>query len=206
MLHGFGRDVAALTPLVDELLRLSQERGIGFWLGVGLMMRGWLDARRGHPPEGSEVMREGLALWRAAGWTAFCPKYLAYIAETAMSCGRLAEAEEALEQASGLLERTGEKFAQADIMRLRSELLLQQDPSSSSKVELLLREAVACARHQGARMYELRTTTRLAELLRRQNRSRDARDVLAPVYACFTEGFETPDLQRACSEMASLLA
>ena len=94
------------------------------------------------------------------------------------------------------MERTGERWSEAELHRLKGELLLQRgdDPE---EVETCYRQAIAVAQRQEAKSWELRATTSLARLLRDQGRAAEARDILSPIYHWFTEGFDTPDLQDA---------
>jgi predicted ATPase len=95
------------------------------------------------------------------------------------------------------VEETGERWFEAELHRMMGELMLLQPSSDPTAAEARFAHAVATARQQGAKLWELRAATRLARLWRQQGRRGDAHDLLAPLYSQFTEGFGTPDLQAA---------
>jgi predicted ATPase len=123
--------------------------------------------------------------------------WLVALAET---CGKNGHAEEGLDLvAQGLAggEQTGQRLAEAELYRLRGELLMIKDPGNVVEGERSLRTAIDVARRQGARLFELRTTVSVARLLRDTNRRDEARAMLAEIYGWFTEGFDTADLRDA---------
>ncbi len=125
------------------------------------------------------------------------PYWLALLADVH---GRLGQAEEGLvATAEALTEvaRTGERFWEAELQRLTGQLLLQADPANQPEAEACFHRAIAIARSQKARSWELRAATSLARLWRDQGKPDAARELLAPVYDGFTEGFETADLRAA---------
>jgi predicted ATPase len=112
--------------------------------------------------------------------------------------GRPAAGLENLDEALKQVEKTDGRWLEAELYRLRGELLLMAPDRQPHAAEFCFQRAIATAREQCARMWELRTATSLARLWRDQGRRAEARDLLAPVYGWFTEGFDTPDLKKAC--------
>ena len=118
----------------------------------------------------------------------------------AETCGNNGRAEEALDLvAQGLTtaEQTGMRVAEAELRRVKGELLMIKDPGNAAEAERCLRTAIDVARRQGARLFELRATVSLARLLKQQGKTDEARQMLAGIYGWFTEGFDTADLKDA---------
>ena len=122
---------------------------------------------------------------------------LAQLAEACGKASRISEGLDALTEALDVIQSHGERWWEAEIHRLRGELLLKQNPSDLAEAQASLERAVEIARRQGAKSLELRATTSLARLLRDTNRREDARAMLAGIYGWFTEGFDTVDLKDA---------
>jgi predicted ATPase len=122
---------------------------------------------------------------------------LASLAEAHGKAGQTAEGLALLDEAQGLVAKTGERIAEAAAHRVKGGLLLARSPSDPAQAEASFREALEVARRQSAKSWELRAATSLARLWQRQGKRDEARDLLAPVYAWFTEGFDTRDLRDA---------
>jgi predicted ATPase len=184
------------------LIALARAKGIPVWLTVGERIRGWALSVE-------EQSDAGLAMLRGApkefgGHRLQVPHDLAMQAE---ACGKAGQADEALRllsEAQEAVERTGERSQEAELHRIRAELLLAQDAGHETDAEQSLGRALAVARAQEARLWELRAARSLARLRRAQDRRAEARDLLAPVYGWFTEGFDTPDLIEAKELLDSL--
>jgi len=123
------------------------------------------------------------------------PYFLALLAGADEMSGQIQEALTLLDEALRTVELTGERFFAAELNRHRGRLLLQQGYSEAA--EDLYRKALSIAEEQGAKLWELRAAVSLARLRRDQGRHAEARDLLAPVYGRFTEGFDTTDLKEA---------
>jgi len=123
------------------------------------------------------------------------PYYIALLARACELGGETEEAVTRLDDALQIVERTGERWFVAELYRQRGELLLRQGHSKAA--EELYRKALSIAREQEAKLWELRAAMSLARLRRDQGRRTEARDLLAPVFGWFTEGFDTPDLREA---------
>jgi predicted ATPase len=184
----------ALTRAEELEALLAEQNFQGLW-GWGRMCRGWCLAAMGQTQEGIGLLDEGFAAHRRSGWDLFVPWFLSLLADAHRRAGwtaaALARLGEALEAASAYQER----WFEAEIHRLRGEML--RDSGDRASAEACFRTAIDIARHQNAKLWELRSSVSLAEMLRDQGKRTAARDLLAPVYDWFTEGFDTPDLIEA---------
>src|SRR4029077_18006338 len=146
----------------------------------------------------------GVALYQATGGYLLTPFYLMTLAEV---CGKTAQTEQGLSrlaEASKLVEMTQERWGEAEMHRLRGKLLATMNEQAAA--ESSYRQALIVARAQSAKLFELRAATSLARLLRDEGKGDEARDLLAPVYGWFTEGFDTRDLKEAKALLRELAA
>jgi predicted ATPase len=163
------------------------------WWGFGAVLHGWALVRNGRGQEGLALAHRGVATSDALGTMWHGPRFLVLLAELQARLGDLAEALRMIERARAQVQRTAEGLWEADVHRAEGELRnLAGAPGPD--VEACFFAALAVARRQQARSFELRAAAGLARLWRDQGRQAEARDLLAPVYGWFTEGFDTPDL------------
>jgi predicted ATPase len=141
-------------------------------------------------------MEEGLAAYRATGAETGRPRWLSLLAEACIESGRLIDGLSVLAEALAGVETEGRQY-EAEIYRLRGELLLKQDHSNAAEAQKCFEQAIEIARNQSAKSLELRATMSLARLLALQGRRDEARTMLADIYGWFTEGFDTADLKDA---------
>ena len=167
-------------------------------------MQGWADAQKGEATTGIARIRDGLAAAEAAGARANTPLHLALLAEALAFAGKIEEGLAALDDALTTAAASGLRGWDAEIHRWRGELTARLPYPDPAKTEDSFRTALAIAREQGTRGYELRAATSLARLWREQHRRGEARDLLAPIYSWFTEGFDTADLKEAKALLAEL--
>jgi predicted ATPase len=140
----------------------------------------------------------GIATTRGMGAAAELPWYLALLAGAHAIVGQTAEGLDAIAEALALVASTKERFYEAEIYRLKGELLLKQGgPDTAAEAETCFRQALDIAQVQSAKSWELRAATSLARLRRDQGKRAEAHDLLAPVYGWFSEGFDTADLKDA---------
>jgi predicted ATPase len=141
-------------------------------------------------------MREGLAAWRTTGMGVTVPAMLVLLAEAYGSAGQAAEGLTKLAEALEVIDHTGERFYEAALYRLKGELL-RQTISDERQAEACFYQALEIARSQHAKSLELRAAMSLSRLWQQQDKRAEARELLAPIYGWFTEGFDTADLQEA---------
>jgi class 3 adenylate cyclase/predicted ATPase len=143
-------------------------------------------------------MREGLAAFRATGAVAVCPYLLGLVAQACKETGSVEEGLEALNEAFTIIAKTSERFYEAELYRLKGELvLLRHGDSDGAQAHTCFQRAIEIAQRQRAKGWELRATTSLAPLLANQGRRDEACAMLAEIYNWFTEGFDTEDLKEA---------
>jgi predicted ATPase len=195
--HQLRRELHATQERAEAAIRLTTEQGFSYWMAVGSLIRGWALAQQGQVKEGIEQLTQGLIAIRATGAEINQSYFLALLAEAYGTLGKPEAGLTVLAEALILAETTGERWYEAEIYRLKGELLLQQSLGNSTEAETCFQQAISTARSQQAKSLELRAATSLARLWQRQGKRQEAHDLLAPVYHWFTEGFDTADLQDA---------
>jgi class 3 adenylate cyclase/predicted ATPase len=193
----FARDVATVYARSNDCVALAHEHGFPLWAALGRIHQGWAEAQRDEATTGIARIRDGLAAFEATGTRNNTPLFLALLAEALALAGKMEEGLAALDDALAKAAVSGERGWSAEIHRLRGVLTARLPHPDPVKAEESFRTALAIAREQGTRGYELRAATSLARLCREQGSLTEARDLLAPVYSSFTEGFDTADLKEA---------
>jgi len=188
-------DNAALSEWTDELVALTNEQGFPLWGALGTIFRGWVKVEQGDVEKGISLLRDGSAAYRATGAELYTPYHVALLAAACEVAGQVEEALRLIDDSLQMVQRTGESWFAAELYRHKGRLLLRQ--GHIEVAEEMYRKAMSIAREQEAKLWELRAAASLARLRRDQGRDAEARDLLAPVYGWFTEGFDTPDLKDA---------
>ena len=186
---------AVLLQSSEKLLALSVHGGFAYWRAMATANRGWCLAALGQPEQGIPLLASGMRAYHATGNTQFTPLFLTTLADAHRIAGNPEAGLEQLAEAERLAETTKERIVLAETLRLRGDLLLLGNDRAGAEASFTA--AIAVARRQAARLFELRATTSLARLWRAQGRGAEARDLLAPIYDWFTEGFDAPDLVEA---------
>src|SRR5262249_8768544 len=155
----------------------------------------WSLAVLGQEQEGCTLLTKGLSLCRATGAVTSTPRALMLLTEAYARLGRTVEGLNCLDEAAQLIETTHERYSEAELHRLRGLLLLARGDRTGA--EQSYHQAYTVAKQQSAKVFELRATTSLARLWCDQGKRTEARELLAPVYGWFTEGFDTRDLKEA---------
>jgi DNA-binding winged helix-turn-helix (wHTH) protein/predicted ATPase len=203
-LHLFRREWHAAHIQAEAVIALATEQGFPQWVALGMLARGGALCGQGQYAEGSRQLQQGLAAWQAQGLSLGQPRYLTMLAE---AYGEVRQADaglQVLDEALALLESTGERVYEADLYRLRGELLLRGTAPDMSQAETCWRHALNVARAQQARSWELRAALSLCRLWQQQGKQAAAYALLAPLYGWFTEGFDTTDLQEARAVLETL--
>jgi predicted ATPase len=168
------------------------------------VLRGWALAEQGQGAEGIAQIRQGLAAWQAMGEALYQPRFRALLAEIYGNVGQPETGLTVLAEVLADVHNTGLCYCEAELYRLKGELLLQQATGSGDEAEICFRQALDIARRQQAKSLELRAATSLARLWQQQGKRAEARELLAPIYGWFTEGFDTADLQKAQALLKAL--
>jgi predicted ATPase len=189
------RDMAATRARLQELQSLAEEYDFALFRGYAMILRGWTSAEEGEKEHGIQLMSEGLAALDATGQILWRPYHLALVAEGHMKAGDIVEARGLIADALETALETDERYYEAELHRLKGELLMSDDLQRES--EDAFHRAIQIARKQSALSLELRATMSLSRLWQRQGRGEEARRVTFAVYGRFTEGFDTADLKEA---------
>jgi predicted ATPase/DNA-binding SARP family transcriptional activator/predicted negative regulator of RcsB-dependent stress response len=193
--HVLRREYSAIPSLVEAFNQLSEAQRLGLSEPGVRLARGSVLVHQGQAQAGIREMEQGLADWRATGTRAWASLHLGMFADAYLESGQLEQAQAALDEAFSAVRESGERMVEAELHRLQGEVRLAQ--GEADEAETRFRRAVAVARRQQARSWELRATTSLARLWGQQGRAEEGRSMLADIHGWFTEGLDTPDLQDA---------
>jgi len=189
------RDTAMLAGQAEVLTSVATEQRFPYYLSLGKLYSGYALAAGGEAAEGAARMRDGLANFRATDTRWMIPFFLMLLADVCAAAGRAHEGLDHLEEAAGTVERTNERWCEAEIIRSKGQLLLAL--ADEDGAQQCFQQALALARDQGARLWELRAARSCARLWGDRGRRDEARELLAPVLGSFVQGFDAPDLQEA---------
>jgi predicted ATPase len=200
------RDYATANALADELFALVGKKGSLIWKAGGKMTLGCLMAVTGKLSGAVEKITSGAVEWRSTGSTIVLPMWLTYLASAYAKLGQFDDAWRCIHEAMTAAKTTKETWYEADAQRTAGELTLMSLDPDATKAEAYFERALAVARNQQAKSWELRAAMSMARLWRDQGKREQAHDLLAPVYGWFTEGFDTLDLKEAKALLEQLKA
>jgi predicted ATPase/class 3 adenylate cyclase len=204
ILHQLRRERHLTRERAEAAIALAREQGLPFWVPFANIERGWALATQGQWDEGIAHIQQGLVAHQAIDAEIARPVYLAMLTEAYVAAGQVQAGLRVLAEALAHVDRTEERYYEAELYRLKGDLLLRQRVPDTSQAEACFERALVVARRQQARSWELRAATSLAHLLWSQNQRAAAHNLLAPIYAWFTEGFDTADLREAKALMEAL--
>jgi predicted ATPase len=196
-IHELRREPEQMKARAEARLRLSIEWGYPAGKALSEIYLGWADAIAGDLERGIERIRKYMTELEASGCEYMHDRCLSFIAVALSRMGRFDEALKAIDESFSFTHRTGQHYYEAELHRLKGELLLARNPSDGARAERCFRSAIEIAHEQQARSWELRAATSLARLARGTKRESGARTILSAAHAWFTEGFETRDLKDA---------
>jgi predicted ATPase len=198
-LHWFLRDPETVNEYTDELIPLAAEKRFVYWEGHGVFYRGERWTLEGRVDEGIAEMRRGLAMMRGTGTETCLTRLLTRVADACRKVGEIEKGLSAVSEAIELVRRFDERYMEAELHRLRGELLLARGglEQSPAEAESCFLQSLEVSRKQSAKSWEVRAAMSLSRLWTKQGRPDEARELLSGVYGWFTEGFDTPDLKEA---------
>jgi predicted ATPase len=191
-----GNDATA-NALLDEFGILADKKGSSYWKAWGMSNRGSLLALTGKAADAVQLLISGIAAWRSTGATFFMPWYLSCLARAYAELGHFDDAWRSIGDAMTAVETTRERWCESEVHRVAGEIALKSSQPDAVKAGAYFERALAVARQQQAKSWELRSAMSMARLWSDQGKRDEARDLLAPVYGWFTEGFDTLDLKQA---------
>lgn len=196
-IHELRHEPEQMRANAQARLALSTESGFFTGRALSEIYLGWADAIAGDLDGGIARMKRPMLELKAVGSEYINDRYFSFMCTALARAKRFDEALGAIGESFQFIERTGQRYYEAELNRLRGELLLAQDPSNATRAEKSIRTAIEISRRQHAKSWELRATTSLARLLTKQRKRDQARKMLAEIYAWFSEGFDTADLRDA---------
>jgi predicted ATPase len=195
LFHMLRREVQPAQEYSEAVMRLSIEEGFAIyqvWASIGL---GWVQTQQGQVEEGIAQLRQVQVALQAMGSGTDLQQLLSWLGEAYGKMGQFEDGLGVLSEALDVAQSTGECYLESERHRVKGQLLLMQGDEADA--EASFRRAIEIACQQGAKSWELRATVSLCRLWQKQGRSAEARPMLKEIYAWFTEGFDTPDLQEA---------
>jgi predicted ATPase len=229
--HRARQEVQVAREKAEVTIALAMEHGNPLYYAEGTFVRGWALAEQGQIQEGLEQMRQGIAVFRAAGAAIGLSDHMAALVEPSLKIGQAEEAFTALAEAFAIADKNGERIVEAELYRLKGVLTLQganqmnsrrvgnahqsmsnaeavpvgcAHPTEESEAEACFRKAIDISRKQQAKSLELRAVMSLSRLWQQQGKKTEAHQMLAEIYNWFTEGFDTRDSQEAKALLAEL--
>jgi predicted ATPase len=196
---------AAAAAQAQEVVALAEEKGSPFWKALGVMNQGSTLALAGRASDAIEVLISGITAYRTTGGTNVVLLHLPHLARAHAELGQFEEAWRCIGEAMTAAETTKQTWCEAEIHRTAGEITLMSQPDAA-KAQAHFECALSVARAQEAKSWELRAAMNLARLWRDQGKRQQARELLAPVYGWFTEGFDTLDLREARTLLDNLKA
>ena len=216
ILHQLRREPRLAQERAEAAVTVSSEHGLVLYEAISTTIRGWALNEQGRQEEGIEQMRQGIAANQATGTALGRPRFLAMLADALGGRGQTEEALRLLEEAVAIVDRNGERYYEAELYRLKGELLFKQstagglsrattygkafvesEPAGIANAEQSFHQAIEIAQRQNAKSWELRAVMSLARLYRDRGKQQQARSLLTQIYDRFTEGFKTVDLCEA---------
>jgi predicted ATPase len=196
-INSYVGDCVAEIRSLDELAMLAEERGATHWRINEQCCRGCLLTLSGNPSDAIQMLTTGTTALRSIGATTSILLYLPWLALACAQLGKAGEAWRCVSEALTLIEQSDQRSTEAEVHRMAGEIALLSSELDTAKAEIYFARALAVARQQQAKSWELRAAMSLARLWRDRGKVQQARELLAPVYGWFTEGFDTRDLKEA---------
>ena len=200
------RNYAITNAFVDELIVLANEKGALIWKAFGMLAQGWVFVLTGKALDAVHMITAGITAWRSTGATGLVPVHLSNLAKAYAELGQFDHAWRCIGEAMTAIETKEERWWEAEFHRIAGEIALLSPEPNAAKAQAYFERALAVAREQQAKSWELRAAMSMARLWRDQGKRDEARDLLAPVHGWFTEGFDKLDLKEAKTLLDGLRA
>lgn len=197
LVHQFCRKVEESKELAEASNVLCTEHGIPYWFAWGPILRGWALTEQGRREEGKKQIRQGLEAYSATGAVIGRPLFLGLLAEAYLKAKQSTKGLAVVAEALNIVSRTGDRFGEPELHRLKGELLSIGSSGNHTDAETCFMQGLDVSRDQNAKSFELRAAMSLNRLWQKQGKTAQGRELLAEVYGWFTEGFDTPDLKEA---------
>ena len=194
----------AANEHLEELVVLAEQKGAPFRKAEGVLRRGYILTLTGEATKAVEIVTSGIDLWRSAGSTIFTPEQEFMLAIAHADSGQFDDAWRCIGEAMTAMQATKERWCEAEAHRVAGEIALKSPQRDVAKAQAYFERSLTLARAQQAKSWELRAAMSLARLLSDQGKRQTARDLLAPIYDWFTEGFDTSDLRKAKALLGEL--
>ena len=195
--HGHCGNHLIAKAQLDELVALAEEKSSLFWKTLGMLTQRCALALTGETTDAAHMITSGIEAFRSTGGTLWAPSWVSYLAGAYADVGQFDDAWRCIAEATKTVQTTNEKWCEAEVHRTAGEIALKSQHPDLAKAEAYFERALAVAREQRAKSWELRAATSMARLWRDQGKRQQARDLLAPIYGWFSEGFETLDLRES---------
>ena len=206
LLHRCRGNYTMANAIVGEHAALADERGSPYWKSQAMLQQGRISALTGNAADAVKKLTAGLASYRSTGATCWTTESLIDLTVAFAELGRFDEAWRCIGETTTIIKKTGERWWEAETNRIAGEIALMSPEQDTAKAEAYFERALIVARQQQAKSWELRAAMSMARLWRDQGKLRQARELLAPVYGWFTEGFDTRDLKEAKALLEELAA
>jgi class 3 adenylate cyclase/predicted ATPase len=204
MINTYCGNYNAASERIKELVVLAEQKGAAFRRAEGVLRQGYVLTLTGAATKAVEMVSAGIELWRSAGSTIFTPEQQFMLATAHADSGQFDDAWRCIGRAMTAMQATKERWCEAEVHRIAGEIALSSPQRDVARAQAYFEHSLGLARAQQAKSWELRTAISLARLLNDQGKRQTARDVLAPVYDSFTEGFDTNDLRAANALLGEL--
>ena len=195
--HICSRDYAAANAHIDQCVALAEEKGVPFWKALSTAHRGCILALTGNASDAVQTINAAITGYRSTEATIFSTSFLPHLALAYAYLGKFDDAWRCIGETMTAVATTNERWFEAEVNRLAGQIALMSSQPDAVRAEAFFQRALAVARQQGTKSWELRAAMSLARLWRDQGKPQQARELLAPVYGWFTEGFDTRDLKEA---------
>ena len=195
--HSLLRNHATTNTLSDELIALADEKSALYWKALGMTAKACMLAVSGKSSDAVHMLNTGIAAFRSTATTLYVPFFSIYLAIAHAALNELDNAWRCINETIAAIDDTKERWCEAEVNRIAGEIALRSPKPDAAKAEAYFERALVVARAQQAKSWELRAAMSMARLWRDQGKVQQARELLAPVYGWFTEGFDTRDLKEA---------